>query len=166
MTGATAAALVLASWVVHPAVNYVVTAPGGIGRVAAFLAEVLITFILMTVILRVSNQPRLDKFTGLCAGLLVAFYITFEAPISGMSRNPARSFASAVSARLLRSGDLLHRTADRHVVRRRSSSASRTRAPDRLRQAAPRQLPALHFLRQARQLAFFFFSSLLMLFCF
>jgi aquaporin Z len=29
---------------------------------------------------------------------LVAAYITFEAPISGMSMNPARSFASAVPA--------------------------------------------------------------------
>jgi aquaporin Z len=41
---------------------------------------------------------RLHKFTGLCAGALVATYITFEAPISGMSMNPARTFASAVPA--------------------------------------------------------------------
>jgi len=31
-------------------------------------------------------------------GALVAAYITLEAPISGMSMNPARSFASAVPA--------------------------------------------------------------------
>jgi len=40
----------------------------------------------------------LHKLTGLCAGALVATYITIEAPISGMSMNPARTFASPVPA--------------------------------------------------------------------
>ena len=97
--GAVAAVSVLDSWVAHPSVNYVVTAPGGVGPIGAFLGEVLIAFILMTVNLRVSNHPQLNKWTGLCAGLLVATYITLEAPISGMSMNPARSLASAVPAR-------------------------------------------------------------------
>jgi aquaporin Z len=52
----------------------------------------------MSVILHVSNNTRLHKLTGLCAGALVAAYITLEAPISGMSMNPARTFASAVPA--------------------------------------------------------------------
>jgi aquaporin Z len=72
--------------------------PGGDGTAVAFLAEVAITFVLMTVILHISNNPRLHKLTGLCAGALVAVYITFEAPISGMSMNPARTLASAVPA--------------------------------------------------------------------
>jgi hypothetical protein len=59
---------------------------------------VAITFILMTVILHVSNNVRLHKFTGICAGALVAAYITIEAPISGMSMNPARTLASALPA--------------------------------------------------------------------
>jgi aquaporin Z len=75
-----------------------VTTPGEAGAGVAFLAEIGIAFILMTVILNVSNHSRLHKFTGLCAGALVATYITFEAPISGMSMNPARSVASAVPA--------------------------------------------------------------------
>jgi aquaporin Z len=50
------------------------------------------------VILHVSNNSRLHKLTGLCAGALVAIYITLEAPISGMSMNPARTLASAVPA--------------------------------------------------------------------
>jgi aquaporin Z len=99
LLGALAAATVLSAWASHPAVNYVVTTPGYAGVFAAFFAEIVIAFILMTVILHVSNNPRLHKFTGLCAGALVAIYITFEAPISGMSMNPARSFASAVAAR-------------------------------------------------------------------
>ena len=81
-----------------PAVRYVVTVPGRNGQLAAFAGEVMITFILMSTILRVSNNARLARFTGLFAGLLVATYITFEAPFSGMSMNPARSFGSALSA--------------------------------------------------------------------
>lgn len=98
LIGALLASIALAAWVSHPSVSYVVTMPGSAGATAAFVAEVAITFILMTVILHVSNNPRLHKFTGLCAGALVATYITIEAPISGMSMNPARTFASAVPA--------------------------------------------------------------------
>jgi aquaporin Z len=66
----------------------------------AFAAEVLISFVLMSVVLRVSNIRSLNRFTGLCAGLLVATYLTLEAPLSGMSMNPARTFGSAWSARV------------------------------------------------------------------
>jgi aquaporin Z len=96
--GALAACAFLSPWVSHPAVHYVVTMPGSAGAGAAFVAEVGITFVLMTVVLTVSNHSRLHRFTGLCAGILVAAYITFEAPLSGMSMNPARTFASAVAA--------------------------------------------------------------------
>jgi aquaporin Z len=99
LLGSLAASIMLSAWASHPSVNYVVTVPGYAGRVAAFFAEISIAFVLMTAILHVSNNPRWHNFTGLCAGLLIAIYITFEAPISGMSMNPARSFASAVPAR-------------------------------------------------------------------
>ena len=82
----------------NPAVNYVVTVPGSLGVVVAFAAEALIAFCTMTTVLAVSNSPRWAGFTGLCAGALVAAYITLEAPLSGMSLNPARTFASAVPA--------------------------------------------------------------------
>jgi aquaporin Z len=80
------------------ATNYAATLPGPAGITAAFAAEVLIAFVLMSVILRVSNHPRHSRLTGLCAGLLVALYITTEAPISGMSMNPARTLGSATFA--------------------------------------------------------------------
>jgi aquaporin Z len=80
------------------ATNYAVTLPGADGITAAFAAEAAIAFVLMSVILRVSNHPRAGRLTGLCAGLLVALYITVEAPISGMSMNPARTFGSAAFA--------------------------------------------------------------------
>ena len=90
----------LARWIAHPAVAYVVTLPGAQGVAAAFLAEVAISFVLFSVVLRASGTPRLARWTGLFAGALVMLYITFEAPISGMSMNPARSFGSALAARL------------------------------------------------------------------
>jgi aquaporin Z len=61
----------------------------------AFLAEVGIAFVQMSLVLAVNNTPRLARYTGLFAGLMLAVYISFEAPLSGMSMNPARSFASA-----------------------------------------------------------------------
>jgi aquaporin Z len=99
--GILAAAWALAPWIASPSVRYVVTVPGEWGSAAAFAAEAAITFVLMTVVLHVSNHPRWSRFTGCCAGLLVAIYITLEAPISGMSMNPARSLGPA-----LLSGDL------------------------------------------------------------
>jgi len=84
----------------HPAVNYVATLPGSRGVGVAFLAEFVIAFILMSVVLRVSNTPHLARFTGLFAGALVAIYITFEAPLSGTSMNPARTFGSAFAGHL------------------------------------------------------------------
>jgi aquaporin Z len=95
--GAVAAARLLDPWPAHASVNYVVTMPGPWGAPTAFIAEIVISFILMTAILHMSNHAGLHKFTGLCAGALVASYITIEAPISGMSMNPARSFASALA---------------------------------------------------------------------
>jgi aquaporin Z len=83
-----------------PAVNYVVTLPGPFGPAAAFAGEAAISFILMLVVLVAMNQDRIARHTGLLAGALLATYITFESPISGMSMNPARTFGSAVPARI------------------------------------------------------------------
>jgi aquaporin Z len=47
-------------------------------------------------ILFVTNAPKLARYTGLFAGTLVALFISFEAPYSGMSINPARTVASAL----------------------------------------------------------------------
>jgi aquaporin Z len=81
-------------------VNYVATVPGRSGDWAAFLAEILISFGMMSAVLYSSNHRRLHRLTPYIAGILVATYITVEAPISGMSMNPARSLGSAVSANL------------------------------------------------------------------
>jgi aquaporin Z len=102
LAGIALAAALLAPWIGAPSVRYVATVPGEMwGVAAAFVAEGVITFVLMTVVLHVSNHARWSRYTGACAGLLVALSITVEAPISGMSMNPARSLGPA-----LLSGDL------------------------------------------------------------
>ena len=82
-----------------PPVRYVATVPGE-GTALAFALEFGISCGLMSAVLAFSSRPRLAPFTGLAAGVLVACYVAFEAPYSGMSMNPARSFASAASAGL------------------------------------------------------------------
>jgi len=96
--GVAVAAILLGGRVAHPSVNYAATLPGRWGLAPAFLAEVAISFILMSVVLAAMSHPRLARFTGVFAGCLVATFITFEAPISGMSMNPARTFGSAAAA--------------------------------------------------------------------
>lgn len=80
--------------IAHPSVAFIVTMPSMLGSVVAFIAEIVISFLLMIVVLYSTNSLRYNRYTGLfVAGLLVLF-ITFESPLSGMSMNPARSFAS------------------------------------------------------------------------
>jgi aquaporin Z len=101
LAGILLASVLLGHWVSHPSVNYVATVPGRDGASVAFLGEFVISFGLMTVVLIASNTEKLARFTGLFAGGLVVAYITVEAPYSGMSMNPARTFASALPAHTL-----------------------------------------------------------------
>lgn len=88
--------LLLGAIIAHPSVSYVTTVPGPAGTGLAFIAEAAIACGMMLMVLTVTNTPKLAGFTGLFAGVLVFLYITFEAPLSGMSMNPARTFASAL----------------------------------------------------------------------
>jgi aquaporin Z len=78
-------------------VRYVVTL-GQYGPGVAFASEFLMTFFLMSTVLVFTSRSRLARATGIAAGILVAAFITLEAPYSGMSMNPARTLASAVPA--------------------------------------------------------------------
>ncbi|HSG63877.1 MAG TPA: aquaporin [Gammaproteobacteria bacterium] len=79
-------------------IGYIATQPGPDGTSLAFLLEALMSFGLMLAVLYMSSSPGRMAYTGLIAGTLVAAFIVLEAPISGMSMNPARSFASALPA--------------------------------------------------------------------
>lgn len=97
VAGVAVAATLLGRILADPPVGYVVTQPGMAGVAVAFMVEVIISFILMTTVLIVSNS-RLARYTGLFAATLLALYITFTAPFSGTSMNPARSLGSALVA--------------------------------------------------------------------
>src|SRR5437868_12233283 len=101
--GALGVALSTLLWgeaIAHENVRYAATIPGGNGTGVAFIAELVISFLMMTMILNVSNSAHIARFTGVLAGALVATYITVEAPLSGMSMSPARTFASAASGHI------------------------------------------------------------------
>jgi aquaporin Z len=98
--GVFAAVIVVGKHVADPAVHYVVTIPGPHGVAPALVAEFMLALLLMSVVLHTSNHPRLHRWTGIIAGALAATYIAIEAPISGMSMNPARTTASALPAHL------------------------------------------------------------------
>ncbi|HVK09113.1 MAG TPA: aquaporin [Gemmataceae bacterium] len=89
--GAALTAVVLRELFMEPPVSAIATVPGPPGVGVAFLAELAISFVLLTVVLRLGGA----RVTGLVVGALVAAYIAVEAPLSGMSMNPARTFASA-----------------------------------------------------------------------
>lgn len=84
----------------QPPIQYIVTVPGAAGWLIALLGELVIAFIMMMMVLLTSNNKQLNRYTGLFAGILVMLYVTLEAPFSGFSMNPARSFASAFPAQI------------------------------------------------------------------
>jgi aquaporin Z len=98
ITGVMIAAFFIGKGVADPAVHYVATLPGKSGITAAFAGEFIISFLMMTMVLNVSNSKKFARFTGIFAGILVASYIIIESPISGMSMNPARTLGSAIPA--------------------------------------------------------------------
>jgi aquaporin Z len=98
MSGVALARYVLRGTLAHDAVRYAVTVPGMYGSSVAFVAELTISFILMITVLFATNHKRLAPYTAYFVGVLIATYYTFEAPLSGMSTNPARTFGSALYA--------------------------------------------------------------------
>lgn len=72
------------------------TLPTG-SQAQSFVLEAVLTFLLMLVILRVSQGPKETAiFAGLAIGGTVLLEALFAGPICGASMNPARSFSPAV----------------------------------------------------------------------
>src|SRR5438128_1140573 len=65
IAGVFVVALVARAMLSHPAVNYVATLPGPHGMAIAFIAELIIAFILMSVVLGLSNSPHMPRDTRL-----------------------------------------------------------------------------------------------------
>jgi len=98
VAGVALASLALEGAPAHKAVRYAATVPGIYGDSVAFVAELVISFILMSAILLASNHEALAPYTHYFAAILTVVYIAFESPLSGMSASPARTFGPAVFA--------------------------------------------------------------------
>jgi aquaporin Z len=72
--------------------------PGAYGRIPAFIAEFLLSGLLMGVVLYAANHRRLTRFSPIFVALLPIFYFALCSSISGFSVNPARTFSSAFFA--------------------------------------------------------------------
>jgi aquaporin Z len=97
LVGASAAGLAWGPLTVG--VQYAATVPGdGYSAIGAFVAEILITFLLVFTIVVCVNKPRIAPRTGVIAGALVVLLVTIEAPVSGASLNPARTLGPAILA--------------------------------------------------------------------
>jgi aquaporin Z len=96
LTGAAAARIVWRPWIDGTPVG--VTMPGDVSDWVAFVAEVICTLGLTSLIFAFVDRPRLMRFTPIAASALVATLVFLEAPISGTSLNPARSLGPALVA--------------------------------------------------------------------
>ena len=80
----------------NPSINFIVTQPSNSGVALAFILEFILSCILITTVLYSNTNKKLSKNTAYFVAILITLFITFEAPYSGMSMNPARTFASAI----------------------------------------------------------------------
>lgn len=73
-----------------------ITQPSG-SAAQSFILEVIMTFIIMMIILRVSVGAKEKGITaGIAIGATVWFLVLFGGPVSGTSLNPTRSLAPAL----------------------------------------------------------------------
>ncbi len=68
----------------------------GIEAGAAFLVEVILTFVFVYVILGVTSDEKKSSVSGIVIGSTLAFVHILGIPLTGTSVNPARSLAPAV----------------------------------------------------------------------
>lgn len=76
------------------------TSPGERGELAALLAEVVITFLLLAVVMAIAVDERSPgrQVSGVAIGLVVAGAIFATLPVSGGSLNAARTFGPMIVA--------------------------------------------------------------------
>jgi aquaporin Z len=115
--GALLAALLVRAWYPdHPTIGANVALGEGLMVWRPFVAEVVLTFILMFVILCVSTGPKEKGITAAIAvGGAIALDALFGGPISGASMNPARSIGPAVVTAIWPAKDTLADAAGVHI---------------------------------------------------
>ncbi|KAB8191929.1 aquaporin family protein [Nonomuraea phyllanthi] len=94
ITGALGALLVWGGAAASVRVGATVPRLGGVAT--ALVAEAVMTFLLLTLILTFVDRPRLMPYTAAASASLVAVLVFTESPVSGTSLNPARSIGPAL----------------------------------------------------------------------
>jgi len=72
--------------------------PGGYGMLSALIAETVLTFVFLLVILGATDKGAPTGFAGLAIGLTLTLIHLISIPITNTSVNPARSISQAVFA--------------------------------------------------------------------
>ena len=78
--------------------GYGIASPGGYTLASALIAEIVLTFIFLLVILGSTSEKAPKGFAGLAIGLTLVLIHLVAIPIDGTSVNPARSLGPAVIA--------------------------------------------------------------------
>ncbi|MFY2557061.1 aquaporin Z [Corallococcus terminator] len=78
--------------------GYGIASPEGYGAGAAFLAEVMLTFLLVLTVLGATDAKAPVGFAGLAIGLVLTLIHLVGIPVTNTSVNPARSLGPAVFA--------------------------------------------------------------------
>ena len=81
-----------------PPVCYVITTPANHRNVIAFVAEFVLSGLLMGIVLFATNHWPLAKFSPIAVAVITVCYYVLCPSLSGFSVNPARSFSSAMFA--------------------------------------------------------------------
>ena len=76
--------------------GYAEHSPGGYSMVAALVAETVLTFVFLLVILGATDKTAPAGFAGLAIGLTLTLIHLISIPITNTSVNPARSISQAV----------------------------------------------------------------------
>ena len=72
--------------------------PGGYGMMAAFICEVVMTFIFLIVIIGATDKRAPQGFAPIAIGLALALIHLISIPVTNTSVNPARSTSQAILA--------------------------------------------------------------------
>jgi aquaporin Z len=79
-------------------IEYGITLPGNAGVIAAFIGEIIATACLIIYLYVFIGRKQLRNYTPYGIPFLYAILVWSEAPLSGCSTNPARSFGPALIA--------------------------------------------------------------------